>query len=857
MPKLKKSCLLSVVFLIIFIQGSKVSAQQTVINTPLTIHFKNTTLDQALTKLTTEYKVPLSFDPALVRERKKINKKFSNASLTDILDYLLSGTSISYKRIQEEIILVPSEIKKFTISGRIQDAENGEDIIGANLYISGLMQGVSSNSYGFYSLTLPMAAYELSVSHVGYATKKINIDFQQSTQPQNILLEKQQIYLKEIKVMSNTSSDSSVTFFNSGSLNWDQMKKQPYYKGEPDAIKALQMQNGIVAMTEGSSNLFVRGGNKDQNLILLDEAVVYNPAHLLGLTSVFNPDALKNIQVYNDNIPAGFGGRLSSVIDARMTDGDDKAFHVKGGASFLAARLAIEGPIVKEKGSFLIAARKSLIGTFDKDYQIFNLAPSYYDLNFKINYKLGPSNRLFYSAYFGNDRLRSDNDYFNKWGNQTSTLRWNHIFNPKLFLNLSAIYSNYKNELNINADAAAGMDQWLTGVRDATLKGDFTYYSKPNSLFQFGFSGILHLFIPGEAVTADDLSIPRAKAGEYAVYATHKLDIGPHIRLWYGLRGSLLKNISTPKLTILDDDYNTVISELNPKSGYQKYFRLEPRFMIQYAFQPKNYLQLTYNRNYQYLQLVQNDELAFSSLETWIPSSPNLKPQQSDFYSLAYKKEIKNYIFSLSAYYKKMKNQLELIDHAQIILNPVIEDQLRSGQGTSYGTEFSLSKNTGRFRGAFFYTFSRAFRKIEQINNNLEYPANYDIPHVFKLSLNYQISSRFSLSSFFTYSSGRPVTLPIGYFIQQGIKVPIYKERNSSRIADYNRLDINFIWDITPADPNGKRRWTSSLSAGIYNVYNRRNSLYYKVNQSASTESLVDAQSFSGITPSVTYNFRF
>lgn len=857
MPGKKKSFILIIFFFIILFQGNKVYAQNKILNQELNIHFKNTTVDQALIQLTAEYKIPLSFDPALLKEKGRINKKFLTTPLSDILDYLLSGTSLTYKQVQNEIILMPAETKSATISGHIQDAENGEDIIGANIFIPALKQGISSNNYGYYALTLPPSRYEVSVSHVGFMTKKLTVNLQQTSQIHNIVLDKQPNNLKEVKVNKEATGDSADRFSPAGSLDWELMKKQPYYKGETDVIKALQMQNGILGMTEGSSNIFVRGGNKDQNLILLDEAIVYNPAHLLGLTSIFNPDALKNIQIYNDDIPANFGGRLSSVIDARMTDGDDKSFHFKGGVSLLTARLAVEGPIVKEKGSFLIAARKSLTNLLDKDFEIFNLAPGYYDLNLKVNYKFGPSNRLFYSAYIGNDRLKSANNYFNKWGNQTSTLRWNHIFSAKLFLNLSAIYSNYRNELNINADAAAGMDQWVTGIRDATLKGDFTFYSKPHSQFQFGFSSILHLFIPGEAVTADALSIPRAKAGEYAIYATHKLDLGQRIRLLYGLRGSLLQNISTSKLVILDDDFNVIYPQFNPEGGYQKYFRLEPRLMVQYAFQPQNYLQFTYNRNYQYLQLVQNDELAFTSLETWIPSSPNLKPQQSDLFSIAYKKENKDYSFSLNAYYKKMLNQLELIDHAQIILNPIIEDQLRPGNATSYGTEFMVSKNMGRFKGTLFYTWSRAFRKIDQINNNLKYPANYDIPHSFKLSLNYQITNQLSLSSYFTYTTGRPVTSPLGYFMQQGIRVPIYSERNSSRIADYHRLDINLTWDINAPDPNRKRRWSNSLSAGLYNLYNRRNSLYYKVNQSPSASSLVEAQAFSGITPSITYNFRF
>jgi hypothetical protein len=856
MPAIGKTCLF-IILTFLFLTGSgPAHAQNIVPSQQLSINFSNSSIEGALSQLSTEQGILLSFDPSLVSLKRKINRNFFKTPLTEILDFLLSGTGLSYKYINKEIIIVPQEIKRVSLSGHVHDAKTGEDLIGAGIYIPILKQGISSNNYGFYSLTLPAGSYELWISHVGYVSKKITIDLQFSAQSQEIELEKQQINLHEIVVNSQNSTDSTAQSFPGQALEWELIKKQPYYKGEPDVIKALQMQNGILGMTEESSNMFIRGGNKDQNLILFDEATVYNPGHLFGLTSIFNPDALKNIQIYTDGIPPNFGGRLSSVIDARMADGDDKTFHVKGGASLLAARLALEGPIVKEKGSFLITGRKSLLNFLNKNFNLFNLGASYYDLNFKVNYKFGASDRVYYSAYFGNDRLKSNNGYFNSWGNQTSTLRWNHIFNARLFSNLSAIYSNYKNRLNINADASEGMDQWITGIRDFTLKGDFIYYQKPHSQIQFGFNGTNHIFTPGESNTTSSSSIPKANAWEYGLYASHKLSLGQHFRLLYGLRASMLQNISKVRLYTPDDDILAAELGQDPKEGYQSYLRLEPRMTIQYALEPQAYLQFTYNRNYQYLQLIQNDELAFSSLETWIPSSPNIKPQQSDLFSLEYRRKVLGWTFSLSAYDKKMLDQLQLIDHAQVILNPVIEDQLRSGRSDAYGIEFMASKDIGRLRGTLFYTWSRAFRKFNQINNSLQYRANYDIPHVLKLSLNYQITNRLLFSSFFTYTTGRPVTLPVGYFLQQGLKVPIYKDRNSSRMPDYNRLDLSVSWDLSPAT-NRKRPWMSSLSLGVYNVYGKKNSLFYRVNQNPATDYLVEEQAFPGITPAITYNFKF
>lgn len=856
MPDIKWSLLLSMLFSLLFMAGLKATAQDILLNRKISIQFSHTTVEQALIQLTTESKITLSFDPTLLKGDKKVTKKFANTKLSVILDDLLEGTQVTYQYLEREIILVPATIKNITVSGHVQDAETGEIIIGVNLYIPALKRSVSSNNYGFYSLTVPASNNEIWISHISYTAKKIMINTGQVSQNTDILLDKRLNYLPEVRIKKD-STDAAEQDFAGPSLDWDLLKKMPYYKEEPDVIKALQMQNGMVSLTERSSNLFVRGGNRDQNLILLDEAIVYNPAHLLGLVSIFNPDALKNVQVYNDDMPASFGGRLSSVIDARMIDGDDKAFHIKGGASLLSARLSAEGPIIKEKASFLLTARKSFSNILNKDFDLFTLAPAYYDLNLKVNYRLSASDRLFYSAYMGNDQLRSSRGYLNTWGNQTSTLRWNHLVNPRLFFNLSAIYSHYSNRLNIDVDSVAGMDKWVTGIKDATLKGDFIFYVKPGSQLQFGFNSILHLFIPGDATNADDLSIPWAKAGEYAAYLSQRLIIGKRVRLQYGLRASFFQNMPSSRLSSLDEGFNPTDQQMELRGGYAKYFRVEPRLMFQYRLPGHSCLQFTYNRNYQYLQLVQNDELAFSSLETWIPSSPNLKPQQADQVSLSYKKESRDYTFAVNTYYKKMLNQLELIDHAQIILNPGVEDQLRSGRADAYGTELMISKDRGRFRYTFLYTWSRAFRHIEEINHGSRYPANYDIPQALKVSLNYQITGRLLWSTFFTYTSGRPVTQPTGYFLQQGIKVPIYQDRNSSRLPDYHRMDVSLTWDLNRALPRQKRPWTSSLSAGLYNLYGKKNALFYKINQDLAAGNLIEKQAFSGLTPSLTYNFKF
>jgi hypothetical protein len=846
------------VILCLLIAGNQAFAQNNSVNPQITIGFHGVSIEKALTRLETEKSVLLSYDPAIIPDTKKIDADFTNKPLFEILDFILNGTNLSYKTVDAELVIFKNPVKLETVSGHIRDRQTGEDIIGANIYISSINHSESSNNYGFYSITIPKGNYEISITHIGYKTIRIPVHLEVSISSFDILLEQQSVSLNEVAVHSdNESYDSKSQLKPEQTLNLDEFKKLPYYKGEADVIKDLQTQSGIVGMTEGSSGLFVRGGNKDQNLILLDEAIIYNPAHLFGLTSIFNPDAIKNIQIYKDDIPANYGGRLSSVIDTRMADGDDENFHIKGGVSLLSARLAAEGPIVKDKGSFLFTFRKSLSNLLYNDFQLLNLRASYYDVNFKINYRINSSNRIFYSAYLGSDHLYSSNSYFNNWGNQTSTFRWNHLFNSKLFFNLSLIYSNYKNQLDINADSAKGTYRWQTGIKDVTMKGDFIFYKKPGNELKFGFSGIMHLFIPGEVIGKDTSgNIPRATAAEYAVYLSDRISLGDRFDLLAGLRASMFQNIATDKLFILNSSFENVNNESNLNGVYKTYGGLEPRLLFQYKINADDKLQMVYNRTYQYLQLVQNDELAYSSLETWIPASPNIKPQQADMFSLNYLKILQPFNFSVSAYYKKFLNQLDLIDHAQIILNPIIESQLRPGTSEAYGTEFVISKNKGKFNGTLSYTWSRVFRQIDYINNGIQYPADYDIPNDLKATISYNITERLSVTSFFTYTSGRPVTLPVGYYTQDGIKVPIFEGRNLSRFPDYHRLDINF--ELKPQQLNLKRNhFTGTLDFGVYNLYGQKNPLFYNISQNATIDNLGYAQAFSGIEPTISYTFKF
>ncbi|GGE52525.1 collagen-binding protein [Pedobacter psychrotolerans] len=826
--------------------------QQNALHKKITIRFPNVSLLQALNLLTVNHALPLSFDSEEINaSEKKINAYFKDEAVSKIIKNLLSETGLSYKLVLGEIIISRPDTKNATLSGRVVDAESGEDLIGATVYISKRKQGVNTNSYGFYSLTAEEGVYDIEITHIGYVPLKISIDLKHPSHHLTARMERMVNELQEIQIKKSANQDSLGFLNNSRTLNWETAKQRPYLKGETDVIKALQMENGVVSLTEGSSYMFIRGGNKDQNLIILDEAIVYNPGHLFGLTSVFNPDALKNLQIYADAIPANFGGRLSSVIDVRTADGDDKQFHAKGGISLLTARASIEGPIVKEKSSFLLSARRSLTNLLSRDLGLFDLRPSYYDLNFKANYKTGTNDRIFLSAYTGRDEVMSNNGYLNKWGNQTATFRWNHIFSPKLFSNLSLIYSNYKNELTINADSSSGTNKWITGISDVTFKGDFTYYINLRHQLKYGFSNIFHRFIPGESKNELYNDIARANAGEHAIYFSHKLSVSKRISMVYGLRASLFHSISASEGYDLDETFQPVLL----KDGSKSYFRLEPRLTLQYMPTPIGRIQFNYARNYQYMQLIQNDELAFSSLESWIPSGINLLPQSSDFFSLNYEDRFFGGIYTMDVYYKKLKHQLELIDQAQLISNPYVESQLRSGSSSAYGLEIAFSKEINQWKGSLMYAFSKVYRTISTIQDGQRYLAGYDIPHAVKLLMSYSISQDLSVSSFFTYSSGRPVTLPIGYFEQKGLKVPIYGDKNASRMPPYHRLDLTLQW--APTSHIRQRTWSHTFSLGLYNIYNHNNPLFYRISQQPSQEITFDHQSFSGRTIGISYNFKF
>jgi hypothetical protein len=719
--------------------------------------------------------------------------------------------------------------QNFTIRGYVKDKNTGEVLIGATIYEKSLYKGTVTNGYGFYSFSLPTGKYTINFSYLGYESFDFEINLMQNIS-KDIFLENSSVNLESITVTAESSTKPlAINEFSTEKLTMKNIRQLPAMFGEADVIKAIQLQSGVKTLGDGSSGMFVRGGSSDQNLILIDEAPIYNPSHLFGLISVFNPDALNHVDLYKSNMPAQYGGRVSSVIDCKMKEGNMYDYDFSAGLSPFSTILSANGPIIKEKSSFFISGRKSLIDIFFKPGPNLALVPVFYDLNLKINTKIGKNDRLFVSFYNGKDLLESVDGFYNKWGNTSGTLRWNRSLGSKLFLNTSFIISDYQNYLEFKDEGRNY--KWLTGLNDMNLKFDLSYYLRPGNVIKVGAGSIYHQFIPGE--TADTLqSIPRIQAFEHAFYILNDIELLDWIGLNYGLRLSAFQNYGKATWFDYNEQYLPIKTNANQERVYQTYIYAEPRFSTNIKFSPDYSLKLAYARNVQYMQILQNNSLSYSSLETWFPANPNIKPIVVDAVSAGWFQNLsKRYFLSLELYYKTYQNQIDYIDHARLVNNPYIEGEIREGTATAYGAEFNLKREIGRLTGTISYTYSRALRKINDLNGNKEYNSPYDIPHDFRITTNFKINEKWNFNTAWMYMSGRPVTLPIGFYSYQRNTVPIYSDRNSSRFPDYHRLDISFNYE--PEKQTDRINWT--MNFGIYNLYAKKNPLGYEFDSDYST----------------------
>lgn len=759
----------------------------------------------------------------------------------------------------------------YTLSGQISDASTGEDMIAATIYVPKLNVGGTSNVYGFYSLTLPSGKYEVIYSYVGYEDQIIVVDLL-SDITKNIEIHQSGTDIGEIVISAERESiDQNITSTEMSvqEVNIETVKKLPALFGEVDIIKVIQLLPGVKSIGEGSSGFYVRGGNVDQNLVLLDEAPIYNASHVLGFFSAFNPDAIKDMKLYKGAIPSHFGGRLSSVLDIRMKEGNSKNFAGSGGIGTLMSRLAIEAPI-GESGSFMLAGRRSYIDVVGKAVQKIRRKDTdgdeafyFYDLNAKANYRFNENNRIFASGYFGRDVLgfKDDDESFRvEWGNSTSTIRWNHIFSPKLFSNLTYYYSNYNYFLDFAEDISRF--KWTSKLKEHSIKFDLGAYVNTNNTLRFGVHSIQHNIAPGniESIKNDivqqTFDIQDNKSYESAFYVNNEQKLSGRLKVDYGIRLSMLNNIGPQKVFNLNEDYET-IDTTNYKGVYNTFWNLEPRLGMRFILDESSSIKASYNRTAQYIQLASNGNSA-TPFDIWFSSSKQVKPQLADQIALGYFKNLRNNSIELSAevYYKKFKNSIDFKDHAQLLLNENLEAELRVGEARAYGLELMARKNQGKLTGWVSYTLSKVEKKIATINNGDWYNAKYDKPHDLSIVAAYEWNKRFSFGSSFVYSTGNAVTFPTGKYEFLGVAVPIYSDRNAARLPNFHRLDFSVTYR---SKKNEKRRFKSEWVLSIYNVYNRRNafSIDFKQDEANPNITYAERTSVFAIVPSLTYNVKF
>ena len=769
--------------------------------------------------------------------------------------------------------------EKVTLSGKVIDSNNNETLIGVLVEIPVLKFSTFTNEYGFFSLTVPPGSYTIQARSIGYETKNIQISIQENSK---ITIEIA-ANAKELAAVVVSKNPSRINIhkpeMSVNKIAISTLKKMPAILGEIDILKSITTLPGVTNAGEGQSGFNVRGGAADQNLILLDEATVYNSSHLFGFFSVFNADAIKDLKLYKGGIPARFGGRVASVLDIYQKEGNSKTYNLSGGIGLISSRLMAEGPLVKDKGSFLVAGRSSYAHLFLKLTNNKNSA-YFYDLNTKLSYKLNDNNKLYLSGYFGRDVFSLNNSFVNTYGNTVFNLRWNHLFSDKLFSNASMIYSDYYYGLTLDF---VGFD-WDSGIKNYNFKYDLKHYLTDRIKLFYGANAIYYDFNPGKIVPSNTSSginpnqLDKKYAFEPAVYFDVEQQLTDKLSINYGLRYSLFYRLGQQEINTYANNqaviFNTeqqIYEKAIPTGSVYygsnetiaKFNNLEPRLAIAYVLDENQSLKMSYNRMTQYLHLISNTQSP-TPLDIWAPSDHFIKPQVLDQMALGYFAEFNDgkYSLEIESFYKKIKNRLDYIDGADLIANNAIEQVVLNGNARAYGLEILVRKNEGKFNGWLSYTLSRSEQQTpgrnlleSGINNGAWYKTGWDKLHNLSLTSMYKWNEKWSFSSIFTLQSGQPVTYPNGQYQYQGITIPTYGLRNENRLPTYHRLDLSAT--LNP-NKNKDRNWQGEWVFGIYNVYSRKNaaSISFRQNQDSGNNEAVRLSIF-GVVPSVTYNFKF
>jgi hypothetical protein len=767
----------------------------------------------------------------------------------------------------------------FTLSGSIVDDKSNETLIGVSIYVKNLKIGATTNEYGFYSLTLPKGTHKVSISYLGFTemTEEIILE---SNIKRNFKLSEDGLQLNEIVVTENPNKiNVQKAEMSVNKLSIATIKKMPAVLGEVDIIKSILTLPGVTNAGEGQSGFNVRGGAADQNLILLDEATIYNSSHLFGFFSVFNADAIKDLKLYKGGIPARFGGRVASVLDIYQKEGNSKDFNLSGGIGLISSRLMAEGPIVKDKASFLVAGRSSYAHLFLKLSDNKNSA-YFYDLNTKLSYNINDNNSLYLSGYFGRDVFSLNNSFVNTYGNSVLNVRWNHLFSDKLFSNASMIYSDYYYGLKLDF---IGFN-WDSGIKNYNFKYDFKHYLNNKTKLTYGLNTIYYDFNPGKIEPIDSSSginpdqLDKKYAFEPAIYIDAEQKISEKLSVNYGLRYSMFYRLGKQELNTYANDEAVVfnddlqIYEKATPTGSVNYGKnetiasfdnLEPRLAVSYTLNESSSVKASYNRMTQYLHLISNTQSP-TPLDVWTPSDNFLKPQILDQYAIGYFKNLADgkYTLEVESFYKNIKNRLDYIDGADLIANNAIEQVVLNGKARAYGLEVLARKNEGKLSGWVSYTLSRSEQQTlgrnpseTGINNGEWYKTGWDKLHNLSVTGMYELNEKWSFGTLFSLQSGQPVTYPNGQYTYQGLSIPSYGLRNENRLPTYHRLDISAT--LVP-EKNKNRKWYGEWVFGIYNIYSRKNAASISFRQNAdSGNSEAVRLSIFGIVPSVTYNFKF
>ena len=754
---------------------------------------------------------------------------------------------------------------KFTLSGSVMDGKNGEELIGASVYVKDTQKGSMTNVYGFYSLTLPAGTYQVQYGFMGYGSKAFQIVLDKNIKKEVELLPNSvSIGVAEVQAENEAVQNVESVEMSKVKMNMDAIKKIPAFMGEVDIIKAIQLLPGVQTVGEGNSGFYVRGGAVDQNLILLDEAPVYNASHMLGFFSVFNSDAIKDVQLYKGGIPARYGGRLSSVLDIRMKEGNKKKFAGTGGLGTVSSRLTLEAPINKGKGSFLVSARRTYADLFlklSKDSAVNQTKLYFYDVNLKANYRLGENDRIFLSGYFGRDVSGFGDAFGIEWGNMTGTARWNHIYNDKLFSNVTLVYSDFDYFLGTE-DSQFGF-RWDSYIKDLTLKADYNYFLNPNNTLRFGCIATKHELDPGYARSTgdnalfDELRIPISNAMEYGLYLSNEQSISDRFTAIYGLRYSAFHNIGEGSVWNYDAEFNPIDSAVYGKNEvYKRYNSWEPRVGMNFRINAVSSVKASYNRTTQYLHLASNST-ASSPLDIWFASSPNIKPQNADQWAIGYFRNFNDHTIEASAelYYKDMNNAIDFKDHAALLLNKHLDGELRFGDARAYGLELMVRKQQGSVTGLVSYTLSKSEKNIPGVHIDW-YPTKYDQTHDISALLAWDLNEKWTFATNWVFTTGAAVTMPTGRFEYLGVVVPVYSDRNGARMPNYHRLDLSATWKLN--DPVSAK-WSGELVFSIYNAYYRKNPYSINPVQDETDPDLtyLEMTYLLPIVPAITYNFTF